>query len=190
MNYTLPVAVAVGGREYAIRSDFRAALDICAVLSDPELTDTEKAWASLVIFYPDAEQMPEADYPEALRALLDFLTCGEPEPRRGAPKLVSWEQDFTKIVSAINKTTGTDVRAADYLHWWTFISYFNEIDGETTFAAIVRIRAKLRRHQRLSKEEQDFYRMNRESVDFRSRYTEEEADFLARLVEGQRKSPP
>ena len=37
MEYTLPKTVFVGGREYSIRSDYRAILDICEALTDPEL---------------------------------------------------------------------------------------------------------------------------------------------------------
>ena len=43
MEYTLPKTVSVGGREYSIRSDYRAILDICEALTDPELTNEEKA---------------------------------------------------------------------------------------------------------------------------------------------------
>ena len=57
MNYTLPKRLDIHGAEYAIRWDFRAALDICAALSDPELDDRERALAALMIFYPELERM-------------------------------------------------------------------------------------------------------------------------------------
>ena len=40
MSYLLPTTLTVGGIEYAIRSDYRAALDIFAALADPELDET------------------------------------------------------------------------------------------------------------------------------------------------------
>ena len=43
MEYTLPKTVIVGGREYSIRSDYRAILDICEALTDPELSSEERA---------------------------------------------------------------------------------------------------------------------------------------------------
>lgn len=43
MEYTLPKTVIVGGREYSIRSDYRAILDICEALTDPELSSEEKS---------------------------------------------------------------------------------------------------------------------------------------------------
>ena len=52
MEYTLPKTVIVGGREYSIRSDYRAILDICEALTDPELSSEEKSAVVLYIFYP------------------------------------------------------------------------------------------------------------------------------------------
>ena len=38
-NQYLPTSVNVSGKEYNIRSDYRAILDICTALNDPELSD-------------------------------------------------------------------------------------------------------------------------------------------------------
>ena len=48
----LPTCVEVGGTQYEVRSDYRAVLDICTALSDPELSDEERAEIALDIFYP------------------------------------------------------------------------------------------------------------------------------------------
>ena len=56
MNTGLPKAACIGGRCFRIRSDFRAILDICAALNDPELTDQDRAEVAVKIFYPDWEQ--------------------------------------------------------------------------------------------------------------------------------------
>ena len=40
--YDLPVALEVAGKEYGIRSDFRAVLDILIAMTDPDLSDYEK----------------------------------------------------------------------------------------------------------------------------------------------------
>ena len=52
MSYELPENVEIDGVLYEIRSDYRAALDICTALSDPELSGEEKAAAALTILYP------------------------------------------------------------------------------------------------------------------------------------------
>ena len=77
MNYELPTALEVGGREYQIRSDYRAALDICAALSDTELSEQDKAAAALCIFYPEIEEMPSEDWEEALERCFWFINGGE-----------------------------------------------------------------------------------------------------------------
>ena len=47
MMYDLPKRLEVGGKEYDIRSDYRAVLDICTALFDPELSAQEKALVTL-----------------------------------------------------------------------------------------------------------------------------------------------
>ena len=62
MIYDLPTSLVIGGREYEIRSDYRAALDICAALADPELNDNDKGAVILSIPYPAFEDMPSSHY--------------------------------------------------------------------------------------------------------------------------------
>ena len=79
MIYDLPTSLEVGGKEYEIRSDFRAALDICEALSDPELDGQGKAIVALEIFYPEIDSMPPGDYQEALKKCCWFLNGGREE---------------------------------------------------------------------------------------------------------------
>ncbi len=180
MMYDLPVTMEVAGRTYDIRWDWRAALDICAALSDPDLTDAERAFVALDIFYPDRAALPEAALREALAACFRFLSGGrmrEDEGRHG-PRLVDWEQDFPYIVAPINRALGQEIRALPSLHWWTFLGYYAEIGSDCTFAAIVRIRDKLARGRALDKSERSWYRENRALVDLPTRYSARE-DALA-----------
>ena len=141
MEYTLPKTVSVGGREYSIRSDYRAILDICEALTDPELTNEEKAEVLLYIFYPDLADIPVEDWQEAAKQCVWFINCGENERhQRSAPKLMDWSQDFRYIAAPINRVLGKEIREMEYLHWWTFISAYYEI-GDCLFAQIVRIRS-------------------------------------------------
>ena len=168
MNYGLPVTAVVNGTEYDIRSDWRAILDIITAIDDPDLSEQEKAYTALFIFYRDFDSMPIEDYQEELKK------------EKKKPKLVDWEQDFNLIIGPINKVAGTEIRALEYLHWWTFISYYNEIDGESTFARVVGIRDKKARGKSLDKEERAWYNRNRQLVDLKVRYSDDEKDLLAR----------
>ena len=180
MNYTLPTSQTLGGIEYEIRSDFRAVLDICAALNDPELSDIEKAEVALTIFYPEWNEIPEKYLQEALQSCFDFIACGEENTGKKQPKLMDWEQDFKHIVPAVNRVLGQEIRAMQYLHWWTFIGAYNEI-GDCLFAQIVSIRDKKAHGKKLDKFEQEWYRKNRGLVDFKQVYTESEKAALAAL---------
>ena len=81
-------------------------------------------------------------------------------------------------MAPINRVLGKEIRAAEYLHWWTFISAYYEIGGDCTFAQIVRIREKKAKGKPLDKQEQAWYRQNRSLVDFRTNYTKAEDDVL------------
>lgn len=179
MMYELPKSLEVCGIDYEIRSDFRAVLDICTALSDVELTDQEKAIVTLSILYPDFENMPLEHYAEALKRCFWFINCGGDEDQtRKAPKLMDWEQDFQYIVAPVNRVVGTEIRALEYLHWWSFISAYYEI-GDCTFAMIVRIRDKKARGKTLDKQEREWYQQNRQKVDFKQTFSQAEKDVLS-----------
>lgn len=173
----LPTSLEVDGAEYAIRSDYRAVLDICAALSDPELDGQERAAVLLDIFYPGIEDMPPEHYEDAVRQCLRFINGGEDERPGKSPRLVDWEQDFPYIVAPINRVTGKEIRAVEYMHWWTFLAAYQEI-GDCTFAQIVSIRDKRARGKRLDKQDQEWYRRNQHLVDFKSKYSSRELDLL------------
>lgn len=173
----LPTSVEVCGTEYEIRSDYRAVLDICAALSDPELDEQEKAFTVLDIFYPAFARMSQEHYQEAINRCFIFISCEDEGNGRESHKLMDWEQDFKYIVAPINRVAGTEVRSVEYMHWWTFIAAYYEI-GDCTFAQIVRIRDHLARGKVLDKADREWYRENRELVDLKNKYTEQEDHIL------------
>lgn len=174
MIYDLPKSVVIDDTEYEIRSDFRAALDICAALSDPELSNEEKAVAALTIFYPAFErEMPPTHYNQAIEEIYRFLNGGELEDNpQKQTRLVDWQQDFPIIVAPVNRVAGKEIRALEYMHWWTFLAYYQEIGGDCTFAQVVSIRYKKSHGKKLDKQEREWYRKNRKIVDFRQNYTD------------------
>lgn len=181
--YELPKTVEVGGKEYPIRSDYRAVLDILTALSDPEMSDLDKAVVMLGIFYED--EIPQQLAQEALNKCGWFINCGQVETKKkNDRKLMDWEQDFQYIVAPINNAAGCDVRGLPYMHWWTFMGYYMDI-GDCMFAQIVAIRKKLKTGKKLEKHEKEFYRDNREIIDFRTKYTEAENEFLSKLLGGE-----
>lgn len=178
INYGLPKSVTVNGKEYKIRSDFRAILDIVEALNDVNLNEQEKAYVVLDIFYEDFDEIPFEDMQEAVNECFKFIEGGKERTNNKAPKLVDWEKDFPLIISPINAVAGHEIRSDDYCHWWTFLGYYNEISGDCTFAQVVRIRDKDARGVSLDKSEREWKMRNLDLVDMPSRYTDEEEEIL------------
>lgn len=181
MIYDLPTSLEVGGVMREIRTDYRAALDLCVALSDPELSNEDKVYALIGIFYPDWEEIHPRHYQEATNKCIWFLNGGsDEEPTRKAPKLMDWEQDFQLIVSPINRVIGREIREPKPLHWWTFLSAYYEI-GDCLFSQVVRIRDKKAKGKPLDKEEKEWYKNHRDMVDIKTVYTQAEQDLLAQF---------
>lgn len=170
----LPTELPVGDCMYVIRTDYRDILRIFEACEDPDLTDYEKIIVMLTIMYPDLKQIPGTDYEEAMKQAKWFLDCGQAEDESRKPtKMIDWIQDETLIFPAVNKVAGKEVRAVEYMHWWTFMGYFLEIE-EGTFSMVLGIRQKRMKGKKLEKWEQDFYRNNKNLCDLKKRYTAEE----------------
>ena len=177
--WSLPTSVDVNGTEYGIQSDYRAVLDILTALTDNELDDHLKAEAPLGNFYPGFDEMPPGDYQEALNQCFRFIDRGQDrKEKKHEPALMSWEQDFDIIIAPINRIAGCEVRALEYLHWYSFLSFYQEI-GDCLFAQVVRIRDKKAHGKSLDKQDREFYRKNRDIIDLKTTYTESEKDVLA-----------
>lgn len=179
MMFDLPTKLNIGGTDYDIRSDYRAVLEICTALSDTELTEQEKAYVALAIFYPDLDEIPTEHWEEALSKCFRFIDDGQEANTSGGHRLMDWEKDFRHIVAPINRVAGQEIRSVEYLHWWTFLSYFYEIGSECVFAQIVRIRDKLAKHKKLEKEEKEWLKQNRAMVELKQAYTVEDEEMLA-----------
>ena len=179
MSYDLPKSLEVCGEEYAIRSDFREILDIIEILNDEELKGSERAFVTLLFFYPEFENIPVDAYQEALEQCFWFINGGKNESQKdkNLPRLMDWKQDFQYIIAPVNRVIGHEIRADAHLHWWTFLSAYMEI-GECTFAQIVHIREARCRGRKLDASDQEWYRRNREIVDLKTKYTGAEEELL------------
>ena len=188
--FGLPTTVTVSGTDYPVRTDFRVILEIFVMLEDPELSDPDKTEALLRMFYED--RPPAKDTDAAVRAFLDFLepstwslrtsqqagvAIRSPRPR-SKPGLVNWSHDFPLLVGPVNRVLGTECRALKYLHWYTFLAAYMDIDPESVFSQTLRIREKLRSGKKLEKVEREFYRRNPDLVDPPKALTSIEKDLL------------
>lgn len=177
----LPTSIKIGGKNFKIRSDYRDCLTIISAFQDPDLSLEEQFQVLLEIMYPQHEEISRDDVKEALEKGVSFLNCDKKEESRKIEKPVyDWEQDEQIIFSAINKVAQKEVRAVEYMHWWTFLGYFNEI-GQGTFSTIVSIRDKLNRGKKLDDWEKDFLKDNKSLVELKKRRSKQEQELIDKL---------
>lgn len=171
MYFDMPTSLEVGGKEWDIRTDYRAVLTIISAFDDPELQNQEKVFVCMDGLYKDFESMPQELYEEAFKAAMAFIdhTTGD---GKGA-KNMDWEQDANLLFPAINKVAGYEVRSVDYLHWWTFLGFFMEI-GEGVFSTVLSLRSKKNSGKKFEKWEKEWWTKNNAICKLKKRYSEEE----------------
>ena len=158
---SLPQTLDINGHEYHILTDFRNILRIISAYMDPDLEDQEKVYILLRRVYgDDFYKIPPEDYEAAINAANNFIACGEHDDRP-SPRVVNWEKDEQLIFPAVNKVAGTEIRALPYLHWWTFLGYFQNIDADGTWGFILTLRQKKAKGKKLEKYEKEFWNANR-----------------------------
>ena len=186
--YKIPISVKIGDNEYGIRDngDYRVILDCFSALQDADLTEQERVFASLIIFYQDLNSIEEVlvqnNLLDRLSEMYKFFNCGEEDSlTTNVPyKLIDWEQDSQLICGAINKVANTEIRSAEYIHWWTFMGYFSAI-GQSLFSNVVSIREKIIKGKKLEKHEREFKRDNPKYFVWNSKsVSDAEADKLVR----------
>lgn len=175
--WRLPKSLMIGDQEFEIRTDYRDILKILMFFSDPNYDDVERWMICLRILFPDWRNLPTDRMEEIYPVVREFLDMGQTEEDDGKkrPNLMDWQQDSKMIISSVNKVVGHDVRGDDYMHWWTFLAAYMEID-EGAFSNVISIRRKKSKGKKLEKWEQDFYNENRKLIDLKPKYTKEELE--------------
>lgn len=173
MIFDLPRAVEFGGRAWDINTDYRDILTILIAFDDPDLNDRQKAYVCLHNIYPDFANIPQEDMQAAFDAALAFIDHGGGDDERVSPRVMDWEQDADMIFAAVNRSAGYEVRAVDYMHWWTFLGLFMEIK-DSTCSFVMGLRQKKARGKPLEKAEREFWNENREICELRRKLTAEE----------------
>jgi len=166
----LPKTLTVNGKAYDIRTDFRDILRIMLAFADDDLEPKDKAFVLMAQVYPDLSLIPKEDYQEAYLQALAFVSCesvehikNDKKPKK--PQVVDWEKDEMLLFPAINRVAGFEVRSVEYMHWWTFMGFFQGINSDDTYGFILSIRQKRAKHKKLEKYEQEFFNANRELCD-------------------------
>lgn len=160
-SWSLPKTAIFGDVKYSLSTDYRDVLEIIGYLNDTTKPEFVRWQIAIGLFYD--EKIPNEYQQEAMQFLSDFISYGATESKPG-PKLIDWDQDSTMIISDVNKVSGKEIRSLEYLHWWTFLSYFYAI-GEGQLSTVVAIRNKKIKGKKLEPWEKEFYSANRSLVD-------------------------
>lgn len=193
--YDLPTSVTVNGESFKIRDkgDFRMVLQCFNILNAEDLNESEKCIACLMVFYEkfnvleDVLKISKVEFESATREMFAFMNMGqnESENTRSAVKLIDWEKDSLLIASAINNVAGKEIRAAKYVHWWTFIGYYMAI-GDCALSQIVAIRHKIAHGTKLEKYEKKFRQENPQffNVDYRTTEQKQAEEYIRNMWNG------
>ena len=93
--WELPTSLEIGGVGFAIRSDFRAVLDVLKAFNDPDLEDDEKAIVCLKILYEDFDKIPQEKYEEAFQKAVEFIDAGSTSDDSPKPRLMGAGRAYT-----------------------------------------------------------------------------------------------
>ena len=188
--YDLPTSVNLNNQQFKIRNngDFRVILDCFNAINDITLSEQERLYAALIIFYDGVNSVEDlyklGDLKEAAEQMELFFNCGqESVGLQTRYKLIDWDKDSSLIASAINNVAKTEVRSVDYCHWWTFMGYYLAI-GECPLSNIVNIRYKIATGKKLEKYEQKFRAENPQyfTGDYRTNNEKELEDWFLNEV--------
>lgn len=166
--YTLQTSVVINDKEFHITNDgdFRMVLDCFNALNDEEMSEDMRVLASLLIFYNEFNSLDDLmDYQDILndlaKAMYKFFNCGQ-DKSPGAETnyaLIDWDKDAHMVCSAVNTVANKEIRAIEYVHWWTFMGYYMSV-GDSVLATVVGIRHKIMAHKKLEKWEKEYKRDN------------------------------
>lgn len=172
---SLPEKLEVNGRFWEIDADYRNILTILEAFTDEELSDQEKVFICLSRLYNDFEQFEDADFQVAYLKACDFISYGSKDDSgKKKPRLIDWAHDEMLIFPAVNKAAGFEVRAVDFMHWWTFIGCFQSIDSDSLLGTVLSIRQKHAKGKKLEKWEKEFEQNNYDLCSLKPRKTVEE----------------
>lgn len=180
----LPVTLTIKGKKYPIlNTDYRNALLIMQAYNDPNLSEDEKVYIALDSLI-GVNKLNSDNAEEAYMQCIWYLDGGidySKTKKKHDPKVMDWEQDEQMLFSAVNHVAGKELRTETYIHWWTFLGYFNEIqDG--LFSYVLSIRQKRANGKKLDKAEKEYYKKHKDLIDIKKKLSDEEQAFKDDLL--------
>ena len=154
----LPDTLAIGGKRYPIRTDFRRWILVTELFAENLADGKVKADCTAKLIFPaenpldNLHGLSAAETAERYRALTHavtwFAVCGTPsdplKPAAAAPcpePIFDFTVDAGRIAAAFLQTYGIDLcDPAVRLHFWKFMALLRSLPQETEFMRIVNLR--------------------------------------------------
>ena len=140
-----PRSIEIGGKNYAINTDYRIMADLETKISRIDTSD-KKAFMNIltetvsVLF---KEKPTEGTQEEILDGVMWYYRCGK-EPSGSVSggngkRCYDYDEDSDYIFAAFRQVYGDDLVSSD-MHWWEFRAKFMALTQETKFVNIMQYR--------------------------------------------------
>ena len=124
---------------WLIRTDYRIGVQISLALSDPDLSESDKAAVAFHLLYGNG--IPDIE--TAAEGLRWYLRCGTDErtdiPPNNEPPSFFWDFDAGRIWASFKATFGIDLHTAN-LHWFEFCNMMASVGKDTSLGNAMEIR--------------------------------------------------
>jgi hypothetical protein len=117
----LPETVEWQGKEYPIRTDFRAVLLAIKLMGDPNIAPTDRRALLADILFPGC--VPHDPW----AAVQPFIRRGRTDPPEPGARDFDYEQDAAEIYAAFMQVYGIDLIDAPHMHWWKFCALLDGV---------------------------------------------------------------
>lgn len=186
----VPTTVIIDDVEFEINSDFRISMMFELLINDPELSERERLYQTLILYYPIIPSNLEA----AVDKIMWFYKCGKEEQeennntnkssgKKTVKKIYDYEHDSEIIFASFMKSYNINLQR-DNLHWWEFKSLFDNIDEDSKLYKIMEIRS-VNLNQIKDKDKKNYYKKMKDLYklpDNISKSEKEKLDELGRML--------
>jgi hypothetical protein len=145
MRLQNPNLIRIKNREFRLNTDFRNWLKICAAFDDNDLEIIEQRALQLRLAFLEFDKHVEfitENMTEFYEAMVSFLRCFNPPAAEGKKEsyLFDFQEDWENICAAYAEKYGADLKTIEYLHWFDFMSRFQNLSKDSVFMNDVAIR--------------------------------------------------
>lgn len=145
----LPTNPTINGKSYGFNTDFRSSIYFSIIMQNDSLSEEEKLYKALEIYYPTIP----LDVEKALDYIYWFYSCGRTETeidtkqvkegkklfKRNNNRAYDFEVDSDLIFTAFMSQYNINL-ARESLHWWEFMALFNGLKEDNDIVKIMNYR--------------------------------------------------